>query len=113
MLLFFRQWLLDTKLFHVLKIDISTKKKIVKKNIVKKTGGGGLPVPTALRITDCVSSPCQVNQGEAITYAVDFVPTAASAAMTLAIESTVFGETREGNLFTYIFQLSKWFEEGT
>lgn len=35
---------------------------------------GGLPAPTGLRITGCDASPCQVNQGGAVTYSVDFIP---------------------------------------
>ncbi len=41
---------------------------------MKNIGGGGLPAPTGLRINGCDNSPCQVNHGDLITYAVDFVP---------------------------------------
>lgn len=35
-------------------------------------GPGGLPVPTGVRIAGCDSSPCHINQGDSITYEVDF-----------------------------------------
>ncbi|KAJ6640859.1 hypothetical protein Bhyg_05792 [Pseudolycoriella hygida] len=56
---------------------------------------GGLPPPTSLTISGCPASPCQVRNGDSLTYTVGFVPNSASPTMTLSITSTVLGETRD------------------
>lgn len=38
----------------------------------KTTGPGGLPAPTAVRVDGCTSRPCHINQGDSISYEVDF-----------------------------------------
>lgn len=41
---------------------------------IKNTGPGELPAPSALQITGCPTSPCNVNRGALMTYSVGFTP---------------------------------------